>query len=302
MNATLPLVQPPPNLKNPSEQFSDVAQAECVVRMRYGLKAYRAVDLSQRYPDGMPLLNDVLLREDLLADRVESILLRPTSLATFYAGLHFVDALVARGNPTPSLVLPLVPGSRQDRVNPTGDYYFTIKSIAKDLNARDFPRVTVIDPHSDVTPALIERCQVYPPHLGDVPMPKYDAVVAPDGGAEKRAGAIATSKQIPLLHAWKKRDVTSGHLAGFGAEVRHGERTFGRLLLVDDLCDGGGTFVGLARELPEARLDLYVSHGLFTKGTAELLQYFEHIYCTDSTVGDKPGVTVIPRVHTLLNW
>jgi len=40
---------------------------------------------------------------------------------------------------------------------------------------------------------------------------------------------------------------------------------------VDDICDGGRTFIesaGLLREAyPEADIHLYVSHGIFSKGT-----------------------------------
>jgi len=58
------------------------------------------------------------------------------------------------------------------------------------------------------------------------------------------------------------------------------------ILIVDDLCDGGATFIeeakGLKSIIPDAKLSLFVCHGLFTKGIDVLLEHFEHIYCTNS--------------------
>lgn len=54
-------------------------------------------------------------------------------------------------------------------------------------------------------------------------------------------------------------------------------------LIVDDICDGGGTFVGLAKELRAAgatRVYLYVTHGIFSKRLP--LEGIDHVYTTDS--------------------
>jgi ribose-phosphate pyrophosphokinase len=54
---------------------------------------------------------------------------------------------------------------------------------------------------------------------------------------------------------------------------------------VDDICDGGGTFLGLAEAtgLPWSRVDLYVSHGVFSKNALDnLRERFEYVYTTNS--------------------
>jgi len=68
------------------------------------------------------------------------------------------------------------------------------------------------------------------------------------------------------------------------------------ILICDDLCDAGGTFIGEAKYLRENGisnpLNLFVGHGLFTKGLEPLLEHFEHIYCTNSYQDiDHPRVT-----------
>jgi phosphoribosylpyrophosphate synthetase len=56
---------------------------------------------------------------------------------------------------------------------------------------------------------------------------------------------------------------------------------------VDDICDGGGTFTGLAitMGLPRERVELLVSHGVFSKGAERLGQYYRLIHTTNSHVG-----------------
>lgn len=228
--------------------------------------------------------------------RVDTLLLRPRSMVGFLGGLFWVDALDDRLVDVPSLILPFVPGARQDRLNATGDYLFTAKSVAEMINARLFPSVTVLDPHSDVIAGMIDRCVVKHPHeiFPEVADGDYDAIISPDSGAEKRAGAVAKKLGLPLVHGWKSRDVRTGEISGFGVEAFH---LIGKnVLVVDDICDGGGTFVGLAEALKArgATADLYVTHGLFTRGTSVLLDLYRRVYCTDSVVLDRPGINIIP--------
>ncbi len=246
------------------------------------------------YPDGMPLVH--------CHGRPSRLLVRPRSLGSFVASMFFMDALAERGSRVLELILPCVPGARQDRLNASGDFLFTAKSVAKEINARNFPAVTILDPHSDVTPALIDRARVIT--AADCitpPRGKYAAVVSPDAGAEKRAGAVARKLGVPLLHGWKTRDVTTGQIAGFGLEPSGLPRD-SLVLVVDDLCDGGGTFVGLADKIDEAglRAHLWVTHGLFKRGTADLLKRYGHVYCTDSVYGTRDGVIEIPVCERLL--
>jgi len=251
----------------------------------------------QHYPDGAPRVAHGADESAIFA-----VLLRPRSLDTFFAALFWIDALRHRHGHRHTLLLPFVPGARQDRLTLTGDRLFTLRSVAQAINDRQFDFVHVLDPHSDVAPALIERCVVMSP--ADIlethrDLPTYQAVIAPDGGAEKRAGAVARMLGVRLLRAWKTREVGTGKISGFGCEpIPAG---VSRALVVDDICDGGGTFLGLREVLPNAlELDLYVTHGLFSAGTEKLLTSFGHIYCTDSIIADRPGVTVLPICQTQL--
>jgi len=176
------------------------------------------------------------------------------------------------------------------------------------INARAFSSVVILDPHSEVISGLIDRCKVVHSHeLGivkEVLTGLYGAVISPDAGAEKRASALAKCLNVPLFHAWKVRSLVDGSITGFGHEpIPLPPGADKKLLIVDDICDGGGTFVGLGKLLHQEgyRLDLFVTHGIFSKGTQILTDYFERIFCTDSVLpaeGDR--VTVFNVCASLL--
>lgn len=258
------------------------------------------------YPDGSPLVdNPGVFSSKSVHD---TMILRPQSLDTFVQAMFFVDT-----NPNiKTLVFPHVLGGRQDRQNPTGDCLFTLKSIAKMINDRNFDKVIVLDPHSYVTPALIERCAVWDL---DVAMNNYtilqgrllftetyDAVISPDAGGVHRAEAVARALRVPVVYATKHRDVATGRLSEFSIPpLKDG----GKYLVVDDICDGGGTFMGLAEHIAkvnaiadiETKRDLWVTHGIFSKGVNDLLNHYDEIHTTNSTVSadvfaGRPGIFV----------
>lgn len=257
------------------------------------------------YPDNTPLM------ECDLGFRVEQLLVRPINLQEFMAAMFWVDAHFQRGHLIPELVLPCVPGQRQDRINDSGDYLFTVRSVAQAINSRNFPLVTIVDPHSNVAPALIDRCHVVPSKtiLSLIKLPReYDAVIAGDTSYVARAHQIAQKLGIKrVLHSWKHRDITTGKLTSFGLEPSEGIQT---ALVADDLCDGGGTFEGLGQILNERDIsaDLYVSHGIFSKGLKGLLQRYYNILTTDSVdniperpAGHQNRFIVIPVSEQLIN-
>ena len=257
------------------------------------------------YPDGMTVVNADSLRH-LKSGTTVDMVLRPTSLGSFVNGMFMVDALHERGIDVSRLILPFIPAARQDRINPAGDYLFTLKSVAKMINDRQFDEVVVLDPHSNVAPALIDRTTTFPfSLLLDNFYVGYDAVIAPDAGAGHRAEEAAKvigdlrGFPMPVVQAEKTRDVATGRLSGFNVNVDEGKH----YLVFDDICDGGGTFLGLGEKIVEqgARAGLFVSHGIFSKGTEELNKIYEAITTTDSTLFDKHDTRVISVVGRMIN-
>lgn len=253
------------------------------------IHGYTTIDLNS-YPDGMPIISNPGY---LGGEEYPTLILRPKTLSSFVSAMFYCDAMEERGHPINNLILPFIPGSRQDRLNPTGDYLFTLKSVAQMINQRNFDRVIVVDPHSLVAPALIDRCVVYEMRSfflnwyttwnGTVVENPWDAVIAPDAGAAKRAFDAATALGVGFLQAEKHRDVSTGKLSGFACNGIEPDKHY---LIVDDICDGGGTFEGLGQVIRSqgATADLFVTHGIFSKGTESLKQIFGTVYTTDTTL------------------
>lgn len=195
------------------------------------------------------------------------------------------------------LVLPYVPYARQDRVALPGEP-LSAAVFCRLVNGLGFDTVTISDPHSDVVPALLDRVRVVPatPYVRLVreqalaQLPAV-ALVAPDAGARKRVDTVGQALALPVVHAGKKRDAATGALSG--AEVTGAVPDL-PLLIVDDICDGGGTFISLARVLRERTrqpLYLYVTHGLFTKGLAPLQAHFDGIFAAHCAQPDLVEAT-----------
>lgn len=199
------------------------------------------------------------------------------------------------------LALPYLPGARADRGRPLG-----ARVYAEIANAVHADRVLTIDPHSPVMPSLLERIEDYPLGrfvrsqlsrlvAGEREHP-YVGVIAPDEGAAARASSVAHALHVPVFHARKHRDFTTGKLSGFSCQPLPDS---GRLLVVDDIADGGGTLTGLAEVtgLGPDRLDLWITHSVFSRGSERLRTHFGTIHTTDSHPGHTNpavGATIHP--------
>ena len=197
-----------------------------------------------------------------------------------------VDALRRMGVKTIDLFIPYFPGARQDRVMLPGES-LTVKVIADIINALKLNSVSNFDPHSDVTPAVLDNCRVFSNHsfITEIlsQLPEKPLLVSPDAGASKKIFSLASHlKLTDVLECGKKRDVSTGALSGF--KVPEADLGGKPCLIVDDICDGGGT-LGLGKELKKrnaGKLYLAISHGIFSNGLDELSKVFERIFTTDS--------------------
>lgn len=261
-----------------------------------GLDYSRPVTHVQLYSDGTPLIKIEAFKE--IVDNADTMVLRPKSLLSFVEAMFLVDAIRHNGGRIHNLVLPYVPGARQDRSNPTGDVLFTLASVAKMINDRQFSRVYILDPHSPVTPDFIKNVVVFPMYRVAGKLWKgYGGVIAPDKGAKARAEEVAGALGLDVTYGSKSRDVSTGKLSGFDIDVEEGKH----YLVVDDICDGGGTFLGLGEKIREqgAFADLFVTHGIFSKGTSELRKIYKNIYTTDSRDIHDTHVLIIPVVEEM---
>lgn len=207
--------------------------------------------------------------------------------------LLLVDAL-RREYPGVTLTafIPYVPYARQDRVCNQGEA-LSAAVMAQLINSCNFKEVVIADPHSDVITALINNVYVRTQFsiFGRLKSDWSNThIVAPDNGAYKKATAFAKlAGAAGVIVCNKDRDLATGKITNLtmSADVKGLN-----LMVLDDICDGGRTFIELAKLVTAAdKVELAVTHGLFTKGVDIVAKEFHHVYTTNSYTGVNAYVT-----------
>ena len=199
-----------------------------------------------------------------------------------------VDAL-RRNHPGSKIhaTIPYIPYARQDRVCNPGES-LSIAVMASLINSCNFETVTTLDPHSDVVGALINNLEI---------IEQYDVfrfvktswanthIVAPDGGAYKKCMKFAQRVGAAgVIVCNKVRNLKTGQIESLTCS----ENVEGKeLFVLDDICDGGRTFIELAQELKGAKsISLAVTHGIFSKGVDVVAKHYDAVYTTNSFHGN----------------
>lgn len=228
----------------------------------------------------------IKIKPDFDVSETVTITHRINSFNDFGLLLLAVDALKRMEVKLINVFIPYFPGARQDRVMIAGEP-LSVKVYADILNGLELNKIIIFDAHSEVTQALLDNCEVISNHafIADVLKKIGNKVklISPDGGALKKIYKVSEFLGgIDVVECSKSRDVKTGKLSGF--KVYDDNLQGMDCLIVDDICDGGGTFIGLAEELKNknaGKLYLAVSHGIFNKGF-EAMSSFERIFTTDS--------------------
>ena len=240
------------------------------------------------FPDGSMLIKEIVPK----ADRVD--------LSWYYeddkeliALIYIANHAKAHGCENLHLYMPYLPNARQDRVK-TAEDVFTLKYFAGVINSLGFRTVRVLDPHSNVSEALIDRILVdKPTEYIEAAIQKITAIEGeapsmfyPDEGAGKRYSGM-----IPLPYAFgiKKRDWKSGKILGLDVAGDTESIAGKNILIVDDICSKGGTFYFSAMKLKELgakNVYLYVTHCENTIFEGELLKgdLIQRIFTTNSVL------------------
>lgn len=197
------------------------------------------------------------------------------------------------------LYTPYFLGSRSDRKFEEGSNNYLKDVICPIINSLNFESVTVLDPHSDVLEACLNNFnkvdnleivrQGLDTFLGPIKLHGENFVlISPDAGANKKIFKIA--EQIgytgEIITCSKSRNI-DGKLSKTEVPWNHDDYINKDLIIIDDICDGGATFINIVKYIKEfcyhrGKIYLVISHGIFSKGFKELNTYFDCIYCTNS--------------------
>jgi ribose-phosphate pyrophosphokinase len=240
------------------------------------------IDVVAAIKSGDDLLNVALAIEAIDSALKEAKLFFPLTLNISYLLGARMDRRIAAGQPASLAVVASL--------------------LNASLRASVFSGVRVLDPHSPVTLSALSQAEaLYPDALvafallhikrdeGQTPV-----VVIPDAGAVARTNGILSRLKADnrIARCSKKRDSQTGKLSGF--QLDEGDVSGRVALIVDDICDGGGTFAGIAKVLREhgaAKVYLCVTHGIFSKGIE--IDGINGVFSTDSYyMSDQAGYEV----------
>ncbi len=200
------------------------------------------------------------------------------------------------------LNLPYLPYGRADRKFEKGNpiplrgFLWTLEDIG------GFDEINICDIHNssvlvDFNLPIKEKTQLecYKSSLPADFNTIYDYVLAPDKGSVTKAASIGEYLGLDVYSCGKLRDVSTGQIikSTLPEEVDFKDKI---VLIPDDLCDGGYTFIKLAEQLKDAgakQVDLYVTHLIASKGLDCFNGLIDNIYCyhTVSSYVNKLDVT-----------
>jgi ribose-phosphate pyrophosphokinase len=187
--------------------------------------------------------------------------------------------------------IPYIPFARQDRIMTAGEP-LSIKVFANIINSLNLNKVTVFDAHSDVSVALLNNCDNIANHemvkffLKQLDLSDF-ALVSPDIGAYKKVDKLAQKIDYTgsIVTGIKIRDLSTGQI--IKSDITTDNLNGKACLVVDDICDGGRTFIELAATLKAKNagsLYFIASHGIFSYNALERLKEagFKNVCCSNS--------------------
>lgn len=190
------------------------------------------------------------------------------------------------------LVMPYLPHARMDRA--VGNDVFTLKYFCEVINSLHFESVMITDPHSNVGPALLNNVLINDAwyHINNAialtsnHLDEHNEVALffPDEGAMKRYAFKFPGYKFAF--GVKKRDWNTHKIESLdiiGAEAIKDKH----VLIIDDICSYGNTFVRSAEALKAAgarSVSLYITHAENVIVKGDVFKHMDSVYTTHSLV------------------
>lgn len=232
-----------------------------------------------QFPDGEPhiVLEDIDRKDEML------IICRITNPTDLFILMQIGDILNRQCIIFSIKILYLM-SMRMDRVISYNEA-FSLNVVANIINSMKPTDVIIVEPHSYRSLYLIPN-NINESGTKYISKNKDYIYVYPDAGAKIRYHNYFLHEKY--ICCSKVRDLNTGKLSGFKVEnpeviIDNPNKSF---MVIDDLCDGGGTFVGIASEIkkinPDVKLSIYVTHMVNPKGIITLSENYDEVYFTNS--------------------
>lgn len=190
-----------------------------------------------------------------------------------------------------TLNLPYFPNARADRQFQDG-MTIPLKAFCNQLHSQNWDNVYTKDLHNlKATKLLYSKIQEMTQAecfddtvVNNVKLRQFlenynFSFCAPDKGASLKVASVANGYTDNIIQLSKCRDVFTGNIQGI--DIVSGDVKEKDILIIDDICDGGMTFISAAKELKyngAKSVSLYVTHGIFSKGVRPFKGIVDYIF------------------------
>jgi ribose-phosphate pyrophosphokinase len=254
-----------------------------------------------KYPGGEV---GVRILEESLGNSPTGIMHRVQNSDDLVSLLMLVNASKHSGSRIREVFIPYLPYARQDRIALPGDPQ-ALEVLTDLLQSQGILDVASCDVHSDKAHEFFSAANIRLASIGQLMyssqfcrlrLPtKRLCIVIPDKGAKAKSLELYDAMKLAhgaentaLVYMDKVRDPDTGKLIKFeitGDSVASLDSEFA-FIIADDICDGGGTFLGVIKAVKERYGNrpsyLFTTHGIYSQGLDKLKTEFDLIGSTDS--------------------
>ncbi|MBO5004963.1 MAG: hypothetical protein J6D03_06970 [Clostridia bacterium] len=222
------------------------------------------------------------------------IYVRITSAEKLFILMQVCDILKRHGIEY-NIMITYLMSMRMDRVM-SWNRPFSLKVVADMIKLCEAHNVYVLEPHSNRTITELGGLTMINPMteiqnnaVNDVLSNTNHVVIFPDAGAKERYTNMNVDNNRIILFD-KKRDIETGKILSLEPKKKEISDSWIKIVsditVIDDLCDGGGTFVGIAKYIrtlnPTCKLQILLTHAVNPDGIKNLYEYYDNITITNS--------------------
>ena len=253
------------------------------------------------FPDGEPHIK----LEEIDRKKEYLIVCRITNPSELFV-LAQVGYILKRQDVIFDIEITYLMSMRMDRVISFNEA-FTLQIVAGIINALGAEKVYIFEAHSDRVFKEIFNSSSFDPLKNTTEFSNFErefilnadnAICFPDHGALDRY-SFMVSPQVQTLCMNKVRDLENKGIIKSMELESFIEGDIPVITIIDDLCDGGGTFCWassiLREKFPNAKIQIFVKHLVNPVGLKKLAETFDAVYITNSY--KDWDVTEYPNVH-----
>ncbi len=190
-----------------------------------------------------------------------------------------------------NLYISYLLAARADRRFSLGEAY-DLYIVREQIFHLGFSNITLLDVHSFRLWSLDRNIELMCKYAINNFNYRNYRICFPDDGARNRyqeQSLTEYTRKTGSIQCTKVRELGTNKLSGFeilDLNKWKSKNSGYPILVVDDLCDGGGTFIGISeklrKELRPSELSLFVTHAIQKQGIEKVSKCYDKVFITNS--------------------